>query len=659
VGDLKSSRSLRHGLVTTVRGLPLRIKLGVPLIAVSVITALALGAVMGLGASRRINRSYAQHAHELSGYINAGVTSAETDRASAEAFVRQLMSSDASLRSIRVFQGAVSDGSIYAGAGGQADMPSTHDLQLAAAGASVQEHSTVDGQPTLEYITPLWAGGRFWGIAEIDYSLAVQTTAIAEVWRDTALVTGLGLAIELALFWFLFNSLVLEKLRRLAAVATGLAGHDLEQERLQPGGNPGADDIAIVGDHIDNLVLAMRRRADQDQLLFTLGLRAARAGDLTILLREMAAAVQYLMPNAVLVAEELAGDDSDMYIRTFASSDPDLDPQPPMKLGNSAVLNYIITSGEDVFYEDGNGEDRFDISAIVARDVCCGLGVIIPGELRPYGVLAAYSGEAHAFKTGDMGFFRSLATLIGATAARLQADRDRLSSEARLQDTFATSPAGIIFIDPRNGTILDANLAFCETLGYQADELRSLGVLDIVHPDDIEWAATEIASAGTPGSANPDQLRFEQRFVAKDGAVVWMQLSASLVRDSAGEPSYFQATCIDVTERKTAETTLQSTLSLLRRTGEDRQRLMRSLMRAQQEQAESANHLHHHVTQVLVGSALELERLGSLAADADTARSIEQTRAAVEGAVADLRSATDRRKDDDQKPSLADSVATA
>jgi hypothetical protein len=154
-------------------------------------------------------------------------------------------------------------------------------------------------------------------------------------------------------------------------------------------------------------------------------------------------------------------------------------------------------------------------------------------------------------------------------------------------------------------------------------------------------------------------LRFEQRFVAKDGAVIWMQLSASMVRDARGEPSYFQATCIDVTERKTAETTLQSTLSLLRRTGEDRQRLMRSLMRAQQEQTESANHLHHHVTQVLVGSALELGRLGSLVTDADTARSIEQTRAAVEGAVADLRSATDRRKDDGQKPPLADSMATA
>jgi signal transduction histidine kinase len=121
-----------------------------------------------------------------------------------------------------------------------------------------------------------------------------------------------------------------------------------------------------------------------------------------------------------------------------------------------------------------------------------------------------------------------------------------------------------------------------------------------------------------------------------------------VVRDSEGEPRYFQSTCIDVTERKAAEATLQSTLSLLRKTGEDRQRLMTSLVQAQHEQSKDANNLHEHVTQVLVGSALELDRLATVTADPESARRIELTRDAVNAAVTELRDATDRRRGDRQ-----------
>jgi PAS domain S-box-containing protein len=233
----------------------------------------------------------------------------------------------------------------------------------------------------------------------------------------------------------------------------------------------------------------------------------------------------------------------------------------------------------------------------------------------------------------------------------MKADRDRDTSESRMQATFATSPAGITFLDHRSGNILDANPAFCNALGYSADELRERNILDILHPDDLGWAAAEIASAFDPTVPSlfemegmvPDSALLEQRFVARDGSVVWMQMSAGLVRDSAGEPAYFQSTCLDVTQRKAAEATLQSTLSLLRRTGEDRQRLMTSLVQAQQHQTEAAADLHHHVTQVLAGSALELERLAAADLDGDIAQRVDLTRAAVRKALDELLVVTERR----------------
>ncbi len=45
----------------------------------------------------------------------------------------------------------------------------------------------------------------------------------------------------------------------------------------------------------------------------------------------------------------------------------------------------------------------------------------------------------------------------------------------------------------------------------------------------------------------------EKRYVRKDGSVVWVNLTVSLVRNAAGEPKHFIAVIEDITERKRAE----------------------------------------------------------------------------------------------------------
>jgi PAS domain-containing protein len=515
----------------------------------------------------------------------------------------------------------------------------------------------VDGVPTLESLSPIWIDGRVWGSVEMAYSLAGRTNAVALIWRNVILVTVGGLVIELLLFWLLLRAVILRRLSRLASVTTRVSELWPDTPVAETRVPATRDELAMVSGQVDEMWRKIRRRARQDQVLFELSLRAAGTAALDELMAEAGTAVGQMVPNTELVVAELVGRRSDPSVRAFSSSDASLSALPPSRLSDLAVIQYVTTSGEDVFYQEGAHEDRFDIASVVAHGIRSGFGVLIPGDTRPYGVLAAFSRDADAFEAGDLGFIRSLAVLVGATANRLQADRDRRAGEDRLQATFRTSPAGIILIDPGNGKILDANPAFCEAVGYDADELHGRSVVDIVHPDDLEWAASQMASAAAASAAapglngvdsTPGNGRFEQRLVAKDGRTVWMQLSASLVRDSEGEPRYFQSTCIDVTERKAAEATLHSTLSLLRKTGEDRQRLMTSLVQAQHEQSKDASNLHEHVTQVLVGSALELDRLAAVTADPDSARRIESTRVAVSGAISELRDATDRRRSDRQ-----------
>ncbi|HET9985649.1 MAG TPA: PAS domain S-box protein [Longimicrobiales bacterium] len=101
-----------------------------------------------------------------------------------------------------------------------------------------------------------------------------------------------------------------------------------------------------------------------------------------------------------------------------------------------------------------------------------------------------------------------------------------------------------------DGRWLRVNPVLCELLGYAAEELLDRRFQDITHPDDV---ARDLAQARRllAGERTSDQI--EKRYIRKDGRIVWMQRTASLVRDAAGEPLYYVSQLQDISERKAAE----------------------------------------------------------------------------------------------------------
>src|SRR5258708_14790557 len=441
MGNDLDAASMRARASEWIGRFPLSLKIGVPLTVVSILTAATFAITQGLGASGAIDRSAANNAEGIANYVNSYIAVAgwPADLApgdftrNADQFVTSLRTTDPSVKGIRIFRAALGTEMVYASSVGAGDnAPSASELKSAIAGATEVSNSSVSGQAALKYVSPIRITGKPWGAVEIEYSLADRVAAVASIWGDTAVVTGAGMLIELLLFWLVFRSVVLRRLRGIAKVVQGLARHDLEQPCLEHGVAPGHDELAIVGNHIDEMVGSMRRRTLQDKVLFDLGLRAARATDLTNLLRETAQAVETLMSSAVLVAHEILGDDPDLYAQATASPIPHPADEPPHKLGDSAVLSYIVSTGNDIFYEEGKVEDRCDISTIVARGVRSGIGVTIPGELRPFGLPVGLSHQATAFETTDPAFVRALAAGIGETAARVRAPGSRDKSKATL-----------------------------------------------------------------------------------------------------------------------------------------------------------------------------------------------------------------------------------
>ncbi|MCX7176313.1 MAG: EAL domain-containing protein [Proteobacteria bacterium] len=125
-------------------------------------------------------------------------------------------------------------------------------------------------------------------------------------------------------------------------------------------------------------------------------------------------------------------------------------------------------------------------------------------------------------------------------------------SETRFKATFENAPVGVVRLD-LEGRFLEVNRKLCEITGYNRKEMLGYKIFDITHEQDVEPDRRGLADlvAGKIGGFNR-----EIRFVNKNAEAVWLDLSISLVRDKLGEPEYFVAMIIDISERKNVEQAL-------------------------------------------------------------------------------------------------------
>jgi PAS domain S-box-containing protein len=122
-------------------------------------------------------------------------------------------------------------------------------------------------------------------------------------------------------------------------------------------------------------------------------------------------------------------------------------------------------------------------------------------------------------------------------------------SEAQYKAFFDLAAVGTTQTDPYSGRFLRVNPKYCEITGYAADELLRMSFADISHPDDRDRDVA--AYRRMVDGEVPTYIR-EKRYVRRDGQVVWVQVSASLVRDPDGRPRFAIAIITDVTDRRRA-----------------------------------------------------------------------------------------------------------
>ncbi len=157
------------------------------------------------------------------------------------------------------------------------------------------------------------------------------------------------------------------------------------------------------------------------------------------------------------------------------------------------------------------------------------------------------------YKRNPQGQVIGFVSIVSDVTEARRAEEALRESGERFRILFDESAVGTVVATP-DGRYVHANQAFHDFLGYTESELLGKTIQSITHSEDWEATSVAIHQALTSG---PRILRFEKRYLHKDGQVRWGEVSATLICDTEGKPSYFITQVLDITRRKRAEEALQ------------------------------------------------------------------------------------------------------
>jgi PAS domain S-box-containing protein len=145
---------------------------------------------------------------------------------------------------------------------------------------------------------------------------------------------------------------------------------------------------------------------------------------------------------------------------------------------------------------------------------------------------------------------------------RRQAEALR-EAEERFRGAFENAAIGMALVAP-DGHFLRVNPALCEIVGYGEHDLLARSFQDLTHPDDL---GTDLEQVRRMLAGEIRSYQLDKRYIHRDGHVVWVTLSVTLVHDAAGEPLYFVSQIEDITERRRSQAALEAAVQIARAVG--------------------------------------------------------------------------------------------
>ena len=187
------------------------------------------------------------------------------------------------------------------------------------------------------------------------------------------------------------------------------------------------------------------------------------------------------------------------------------------------------------------------------------LADLVQGKARQYevrwrtkdGVIVHFDGASVSRLSASGEFLSTLCTLRDVTERKCAEEKLR-KSEEKYRDLIEISPDAIYVVDA-DGICLLGNRAGAELAGVPPDQLVGTPVTDTYLPEERHLFRERLEKLKTGRT-----IRFERKFVRKNGEIVPVEVSVSGIRGG-----YFQAILRDVSERKQSEALLAAEKRIL------------------------------------------------------------------------------------------------
>lgn len=192
--------------------------------------------------------------------------------------------------------------------------------------------------------------------------------------------------------------------------------------------------------------------------------------------------------------------------------------------------------------------------------------------------------DVHAFPVQNGG----LASYARDITARKKAEWALRLREEEFRAIFESNGVGMVQSHPRNGRVLRVNGTLLRMTGYPELELLGATLPDLIHPEDRPRLLDGFSKLNREETSS---FEAECRFLRSDKTYLWIVLTGSLVKDSAGRPIRTVSVLKDISRRKQTMEALAHSRSELEAALEE--------MKLAREQAEAASRTKDHFLAVL------------------------------------------------------------